>query len=216
MISDGTNLFAGTGGGVYLSTNNGISWTAVNTGLPYPYISALAMSPDGTGGTNIFAGNYTNATGTLQSGVFLSTNNGLNWSEVNTGLPRTTYIYSLITSKTNLIAGTSDGLWRRPLSEITSVEQSSYRLPERFSLSQNYPNPFNPSTTIEYQIPKQSYVTLRIFDLLGREVATLVNEKREAGSYRVQFDGAGLSSGVYFYQLRGGEFVQTKKLILQK
>jgi carboxyl-terminal processing protease len=88
--------------------------------------------------------------------------------------------------------------------------------PAKFSLSQNYPNPFNPSTVISYQLPVYSHVTLKVFDLLGREVATLVNEEKRAGSYEVTFNGKNLSSGVYFYRLQAGEFVQTKKLILQK
>jgi hypothetical protein len=91
-----------------------------------------------------------------------------------------------------------------------------------YSLSQNYPNPFNPSTVISFQIPMASHVSLKIFDLLGREVAALVNEEKRAGSYEVTFDGKNLSSGVYFYRLQAGDpstgsgqrFVQTKKLSL--
>jgi hypothetical protein len=89
-------------------------------------------------------------------------------------------------------------------------------LPSDYLLEQNYPNPFNPTTTIEYQIPSQSYVTLKIFDLLGREVATLVSEKKDAGSYRVQFNGSGLSSGVYLCQMTAGGFAQTHKMLLLK
>lgn len=85
-----------------------------------------------------------------------------------------------------------------------------------YSLSQNFPNPFNPTTVISYQLPVTSTVTLKIFDLLGREVATLVNEEKSAGSYEVHWNAMGFASGVYFYQLQSGEFVQTKKLILQK
>ena len=94
-------------------------------------------------------------------------------------------------------------------------------IPEEYSLSQNYPNPFNPATTINYTIPKvassfSSNVTLKIYDLLGREVKTLVNENKQPGSYQVQFEASELTSGIYFYTLSAGEFYQTKKLILLK
>jgi hypothetical protein len=80
--------------------------------------------------------------------------------------------------------------------------------------SQNYPNPFSSSTTIKYELPKSSEVRLSVYDLLGREVSVLVNERRNAGVYEVRFDASGLSSGVYFYRLQAGTFVETRKLLL--
>jgi hypothetical protein len=85
-----------------------------------------------------------------------------------------------------------------------------------FRLLQNYPNPFNPSTIIKYQIPIPSWVTLNVLDLLGRELATLVNEEKQPGTYTVQFDGRELASGVYFYRLHAGNFIETKKIVLLK
>jgi hypothetical protein len=85
-----------------------------------------------------------------------------------------------------------------------------------FELSQNYPNPFNPTTTIKYQIPNAGFVTLNVYDVLGNEIATLVEEEKPAGSYEVEFNATALPSGIYFYQLRAGSFVQTKKMILIK
>ena len=89
-------------------------------------------------------------------------------------------------------------------------------IPGKFVLNQNYPNPFNPSTTISYQIPSQQFVTLKVYDVLGNEVAVLVNEYRNAGSYEVNFNSSNLTSGVYFYTLRAGDFIQTKKMLLLK
>lgn len=89
-------------------------------------------------------------------------------------------------------------------------------LPEQFTLEQNYPNPFNPSTTIKYSIPTSEFATLKVYDVLGNEVATLVNGEIPAGSYEVEFIASGLSSGIYFYNLQAGSFAQTKKLILMK
>ena len=89
-------------------------------------------------------------------------------------------------------------------------------IPKEFSLLQNYPNPFNPRTTIKYLIPQKSFVSITVYDMLGREVSKLVNEEKLAGSYEVQFDGSRLSSGVYFYRLHAGSFFKTKKLVLLK
>ena len=97
----------------------------------------------------------------------------------------------------------------------SDVEQIS-GLPSDFSLSQNYPNPFNPSTNIEYSIPEESFVQLKVYDILGNEVATLVNEEQTAGTYRADFNGEGLSSGLYIAQLTAGNFVQTIKMSLLK
>jgi len=89
-------------------------------------------------------------------------------------------------------------------------------LPTAFALHQNYPNPFNPVTTIAYDIPRQAHVVLAVYDVLGRKVAELVNETLPAGSYSVQFDGSGLSSGVYVYRLESEKFSQARSLVLIK
>ncbi len=100
---------------------------------------------------------------------------------------------------------------------VTAVnDQISRSIPERFILYQNYPNPFNPSTTIKFSIPQASFVTLKIYDILGREVTSLVNEEKPAGNYNVEFRGSNISSGVYFYRLQAGSFTETKKFILMR
>jgi len=203
VVSD-TNLFAGTyfGSGVYLSTDNGTSWTTVNNGLTNNNVRTLAVS-----GSKLFAG-------TDGSGVFLSTNNGASWTIASTGLTNT-IVNALVVSDTFLFAGTGDGVWRRPLSEIiTGIEYQIDGTPSQFELEQNYPNPFNPSTTIKYSIPTSEFVTLKIFDVLGNEIATLVNENKSAGSYEINFNASNLSSGIYLYTLQAESYTQTKKLIL--
>ena len=95
-------------------------------------------------------------------------------------------------------------------------DDASKEIPAQFTLEQNYPNPFNPNTTIKYQIPEPSSVTLKVFDVLGNEVAILVNEEKQPRSYEVEFDGSGLASGLYFYKIQAGEFVETKKMLLLK
>ncbi|MCL5011840.1 MAG: T9SS type A sorting domain-containing protein [Patescibacteria group bacterium] len=98
---------------------------------------------------------------------------------------------------------------------ITDVPRGT-STPTEFKLEQNYPNPFNPVTIIKFKVPSSQVVTLKIYDLLGREVATMVNEEKVPGSYEVKFDGSNLASGMYIYQLQAGNFVQVKKMMLIK
>ncbi|MCX6145033.1 MAG: T9SS type A sorting domain-containing protein [Ignavibacteriales bacterium] len=100
-------------------------------------------------------------------------------------------------------------------STATAIEERNSH-PVGFMLEQNYPNPFNPSTNIEYRISKSEFVTLKVFDVLGREIATLVNAQLQPGSYQATFDASHLASGVYLYQLRAGEFIQTQRMVLAK
>ena len=99
---------------------------------------------------------------------------------------------------------------------ITGVEDELNPLPTEFLLSQNYPNPFNSSSVLKYSIPKSSQVTLKIFNTLGEEIETLVNEEKPAGTYELTWNAANLPSGVYFYRLQAGDFVQIRKMILLK
>jgi len=98
---------------------------------------------------------------------------------------------------------------------ITGVEDEE-GVPERFTLSQNYPNPFNPSTVIKYSLPEKSNVSIKVYDMLGQEVATLVNEVKNAGTYQVNFDASGLTSGMYIYKIQAGDYVSSKKMMLLK
>jgi hypothetical protein len=99
--------------------------------------------------------------------------------------------------------------------DYTSVE-NNYEPVQAFELSQNYPNPFNPSTTISYQLPVSSHVTIKVYDLLAREITTLVNEEKPSGTYKINFDSKNLASGIYYYRITAGDFSQTKKMILLK
>jgi len=99
---------------------------------------------------------------------------------------------------------------------IVGIRQESSIVPDNYSLSQNYPNPFNPVTIIKFELPKQSYVKLTVFDILGREITTLVNSMKSAGTYIVDFDGSSLSSGIYYYRLETKDFTDVKKMMLLK
>ncbi len=106
-------------------------------------------------------------------------------------------------------------VWYENLSIVNSVANSN-EIPIEFRLSQNYPNPFNPSTKIKFQNADAKFVSLKVYDVLGREVATLVNEEKPVGIYEVKFDAVGLPSGIYFYRLQAGSFIETKKMIFLK
>ena len=96
------------------------------------------------------------------------------------------------------------------------VQPVSNNTPDNFVLEQNYPNPFNPTTTIKYSIPEASFVTLKIFDAVGNEVQTVVNENQSAGNYLKYIDMTSFSSGIYFYSIKAGNFTETKKMIMIK
>jgi len=113
-----------------------------------------------------------------------------------------------------------NNLWLiKTTTDIVEVDPSNGSIPSAFSMSQNFPNPFNPTTSIRFQIPEREFVTLKVYDILGREVEILVNQEKPAGSYEVQFnshsvEGRNLTSGIYFYKLSAGEYSETKKMIL--
>jgi len=113
-------------------------------------------------------------------------------------------------------AGHSDDFMAVKYSQTVGITQISSNIPDKFSLSQNYPNPFNPTTNLEFGISKSGFVTLKIYDLLGKEAATLVNENLTAGTYKYNFDAPGLPSGIYFYKLTTDGFSETKKMNLVK
>ncbi len=233
LASIGQKLFAGGNDGVYLSTDGGESWNPfgltagnVSNGLHQQVTCLLACHPIGGAAiAGLLAGTGYETLGpfidTEGHGVFFSTGNDSIWRSVGAGL----FVLSLVMGpdtsgpgEGQIFAGTlGDGLWKRPLAEmVTSAETSQNDVPIEISLSQNYPNPFNPSTTIRYELPKSSMVRLSVSDLVGREVAVLVDEIKNAGTYEVRFDGSKLASGVYFYRIQAGGFTKARRLLLVK
>jgi len=205
-INDSGHIFVGAKGGrLFRSTDNGDSWSQINNGWTSTAFT-LAFNDKG----HVFAG-----TG---SGVFRSTDNGDNWTEINNGLTTTIILSLALNDAGQIFAGTSGGgVFRSVETTTVSVESSMDIAPKNFALSQNYPNPFNPSTIILYSISKSDFVTLIIYDILGREIQTLVNEFQIANTYSVNFDASNLSNGVYFYRLQiGQDFVEAKKMLLIK
>lgn len=122
------------------------------------------------------------------------------------------FIYS--TSDTAVVMNT--GFWYQLSVIILTGLDDKIVIPERFDLRQNYPNPFNPSTTIEFALPKAVKVQLRIYDVLGRVVGTLVNEQLQPGKYEIKFEARDLPTGMYFYRFQADNFVETRKMLLVK
>jgi hypothetical protein len=147
-------------------------------------------------------------------GVYFSSDHGTTWIPAGTGLPLTS-VYSLANSGSALFAGTrKSGVWRIPLSEVTTVEEPSATGSVQCVLSQNFPDPFNPSCVIRYELAARSHVSLSVFNSLGQQITLLEDGEREAGSHEVRFDGGGLAGGVYFYRIQTGTSTATKKMVL--
>jgi len=240
MVASGDNLFAGSAGnGVFKSTNNGISWSAINTNLTDTHISQLLALDDqlfavtltgvyisGNNGTSweaapsvpkkvncLVALNNQLIAGTEDNGAFLSVDKGLTWTSFSSGMPVDTRIWSLTASSEGIFAGTSSGIWFTSAPNQAGTEKEiTESVP--FCLKQNYPNPFHSSTTISFTIPSKSFVSLKIYDQLGREAATILSEEISAGNYTRRWDAANLSSGIYFYRLQAGSWSEAKKLVL--
>lgn len=230
----GTNLFASTGHGVYKSADNGVSWT--QAGLMWRNVTSLAVK-----GTELFAGtsqgvfrsndngnNWSHSlqdkwitaiavidtnvfAGTLAQGVYWMFNPDSSWK--NRGLSGTN-ITGFAANNGYLFAATNgNSVWKSQINLLTPVDDIKYNLPEEFHLSQNYPNPFNPSTNIQYVISSMQFVSLKVYDILGKEIAVLVNEEKSAGKYEVEFNATGLTTGIYFYRIQAGNFTETRKMI---
>lgn len=206
------DLIAGADNGVFRSTNKGDAWVRLDTQkVNKPYGTYVAVNKEG----KLFVGG---AASGVNSKLYQSTDNGATWTYIGdmAAIDNQASIRGIFAaSDGHLFAATSNGLFRS-VGKTTGIVRTDRTIPSEFLLKQNYPNPFNPSTTISYQLPVNSHVTLTVYDAIGREIASLVNERQSAGNYEVPFDGSNLSSGVYFYKLQAGGFVQTMKMILTK
>jgi len=192
------------------TSDGGESWTRQLNGIDNIYLklSEIFIAED-DGNTAWISGYY--------GYVFKTTNAGVNW--YRSDVPQNVNYNSIIFSSENIgYAVGSSGIIIKTLNRgITSAGNDPVTLiPGSHVLYQNYPNPFNPKTTIKFSIPVQGITSLKVFDILGNEVKTLVNDFRNAGEHTVVFDGVGIASGIYFYKLVSGEFAETKRMILLK
>lgn len=191
---------------LYRSHNKGLSWDSVQTIVKF---TSLEINPDYP---NILYGGDS-------LGVYRSTNYGVNWSLYNNTFTPSKLIIGISKdagSQDTFYIATTKCVYKVWASFLLNTGNQSTSLPLKFSLSQNYPNPFNPTTTISYNVKSYQVIKLVVYDILGKEVAMLVNEKQKPGEYEVTFDGSAFPSGVYFYKLQAGEFTETKKMVFLK
>ena len=199
-ISD-TLIFSFGSRGVYRSNDTGLTWTQTISGITDTSLISATVNSKGI----LFAGS-------MKGSIYRSTDGGELWTLIAT-LPYP--VRCILLDEKEILATSGDRFYKSSLTEVSS----SFRrptVPERSELGQNYPNPFNPSTTISYNLTNAGMVTLKVYDILGREIATLVNDQKQPGSYRVTFNGSSLVSGVYFYELRAGSYRDVKKMLLLK
>ncbi|MCY7363527.1 MAG: T9SS type A sorting domain-containing protein, partial [Ignavibacteria bacterium] len=215
----GNIIYGITPNKIYKSFNNGLSWD--NSTVPFE-INTMEVSPDNS--NVIYAGSV--------NGLYKSTNRGQDWYLFNNTFYPSKYVTGLSKNPgtgDTIIVSTKDAVYKVFRDQLTNVGSNNLTENLSFKLYQNYPNPFNPTTNIEFGISpallqggEVGVVTLKVYDVLGNEVVTLVNERKNPGSYKVEFDGSNFSSGVYYYKLKAGsqsgagEFEQVRKMMLIK
>jgi len=234
------NLFA-LSSGLFKSTNNGLSWDydgdvngvcmsysngtlwlagnivrrSINFGVNWTSYDVLGSPNSATSiasnGTDVYI-----STGGLGCNVFHGYLQGSTYSFAlrNSGLPYSLSTKDMVVGYNNILLSSDNAIWRSTLSYLTKIK--SEVTPVNFALKQNYPNPFNPSTTIRYQVPKQEVITLKIYDIGGKEIETLVSEKQSPGTYEVTWNASKYTSGAYFYKIETESFTDTKRMLLIK
>jgi Secretion system C-terminal sorting domain len=206
-----TAIFAGAWDGVFMYSGKDTMLLPRGNGLP-EYSDFLEFCFFASTDSVLFI-----HTGYIGGAIFATSDFGQLWTPIGSTVFGNNPVDALATNKKYLFAGTHGGVWRIPLADIaTSVNGHRSQLPAQYVLNQNYPNPFNPSTVISYQLPVNTLVTLKVYDVLGRVVNTLIEEHQTAGTHSATFNASSLLSGVYFYRLTVGSFVETKKLMLLK
>jgi photosystem II stability/assembly factor-like uncharacterized protein len=203
---------------IFRTTNRGVTWTNITGNLPNIPVSDLVPHP--TDNNKLYLSS--------EYGCYKTTNGGTNWFRWNNGMPDNLPTSGIINSlgsidsiaqngKYYIIAATyGRGFWMREISGDDPIGVINNSYPVAYSLSQNYPNPFNPATKIDYSIAKSGIVKIVVYDILGKVVKTLVDEKESPGKYSIEFNAGNFSSGVYFYRIETATFTDVKKMILLK
>jgi photosystem II stability/assembly factor-like uncharacterized protein len=203
-----TDLMTGWAGGIngalIRTTDGGATWVTQASGTANRIV-ALSFANSNTGWAVGYAGTIIN-----------TTNGGANWNLQVSNTTEKLWSVDFINETTGWAAGWVGVIVHTTNGGITAINPITNEIPSEYNLDQNYPNPFNPMTNVKFQMPNSAFVGLRIYDILGRLVATLVNEYLKAGFYNVSWNASNYPSGVYYYKLTAGNYTETKKMILIK
>lgn len=239
LATDGNQIYAGgtfeLASGLWaknIAKWNGAGWSALGSGSGGVNLEVRALAFNGG---NLYAGGSFTTTNPANPSASVSANriakwDGSNWSALGSGMFGNSgcSVTTLTVIGDDIYAGgnffSAGGVYANNIARyscsgtITSIgdDNTIDTIPQQFQLSQNYPNPFNPTTTIRYNIPKAGFVKISVYDILGQQIKVLVNEEKNPGVYEVKFDGKNLASGIYFYTIKTGNFIQSKKMILIK
>jgi photosystem II stability/assembly factor-like uncharacterized protein len=215
----GNRLNSGNGSGMYVvkTTNSGINWNIMCSDTAsygwHTIVKDAHFVNENTGyfvGLSVYAPPPTSETGIMNK----TTNSGITWNNVivSSNIEAITFI----NQQTGFAAGGLGAIFKTTNGGPSFISTNNNNIPDKYFLYQNDPNPFNPNTLIKFQIKESGFVTMKVYNILGKEIATLINENLKAGEYETTFNGSGLSSGIYFYRMQIGDFVQTKKMTLLK
>ncbi|CAN5419618.1 hypothetical protein BH10BAC5_BH10BAC5_19230 [soil metagenome] len=204
-FSDSTTGYMIDANSIYRSSNSGNNWSVIFTLQPYTSLYAIHFPSPRFG---YVVGDH---------GVILKTTDyGLNWSSMGSGVTNILYSVFFTDTLTGYAVGESGIIIKTTNGGVTFTHPISTETPNHFSLSQNYPNPFNPKTKLKFELPSGSFARLIVFDVLGRELETLVNENLNAGKYEINWNPEKQAGGIYYYRLNAGNFSETKKMLLIK
>jgi photosystem II stability/assembly factor-like uncharacterized protein len=204
FINPLTGWTVGTNSRVYKTADGGNVWVDLSSTFLCGLYSVY------------FTNDMTGWVAGCEGAIHRTTNGGANWTMQSFG--GTTYLYSMsfVNANTGWAVGAGGRILKTTNGGVTAITPINTEAPNEFKLEQNYPNPFNPGTNIKFQIPKQGYTELRIFDILGKEIGVLVNARLNPGTYKVDWDASGYPSGVYYCKLTAGDFTESKKMVLIK
>ena len=212
FLDENTGYTSGYRHNILKTTNGGINWTSQNDESSAQGLYSIYFINANSGWT---VGDFYS---TVNTSTYYTTNGGTNWmSNIGiTGAGRLNRV-KINNSPVGYVAGQNQIMYKTTnAGGLTEITFDPAVIPSKYSLSQNYPNPFNPATKINFALPTQGMVTLKIYDVLGREIISLVNEVKSAGNYSVDFNASKFSSGVYFYKLESNGFSSIKRMLLVK
>jgi photosystem II stability/assembly factor-like uncharacterized protein len=208
-MTDTNHVFAVSNNETFLrSSNGGLNWTSQSYGT----LDGMSVSFCYNSIGFMVCGKESPA----QYKISKTSDFGATWTTTMTGAGKVYYNINFVWYQLGWLVGSGGTILKTTNMGGVWVEKTGTEVPQNYSLSQNYPNPFNPSTVIKYQIPANANVVLKISDITGKEISTLVNEKQTAGTYEATFDASDLSSGIYFYQIIAGDYKKTMRMVLIK